>query len=153
VRSRAALARLFAVLMLLFCAGLVAGCGDDDGEEEATTAPDVAAQEEDYDITGEWSGKLRQENLAPFRVTATIGDLKDPKQNTVSYTVIDCSGNWTYEGRDGAAFTFREVINSGKGGSCKGVGRVSLTPFAPDGVDYVFRGGGVESYGVLRRGD
>jgi hypothetical protein len=141
------LALLIAVLML----ALFAGCGDDDGEEEATGGPDVTAAEQDYDITGDWSGELRQKGLDPFRVTATIGSLKDPEQNTVSYTGINCSGNWTYEGREGAAFTFREVINSGKGGNCKGVGTVNLTPFAPDGVDYVFQGGGVESFGVLKR--
>jgi hypothetical protein len=152
VRVRTAFPSLFIVLMVALGAALLAGCGDDDGEEEATTGPDVAAAEQDYDITGDWSGELRQTGLDPFRVSVSIGSLKDPEQNTVSYTGIDCSGNWTYEGRQGAAFVFREVIDSGDGSDCRGVGTVSLTPFSPEGVDYEFRGGGVESFGVLRRG-
>ena len=82
-------------------------------------------------------------------MTATIGSLGSPAQNTVSYTGINCKGNWTYLGREGTAFRFREEITGGKGGSCKGKGIVALTPFARTGVDYTSRGGGVQSAGVL----
>lgn len=123
-------------LALLASVLLVGGCGDDDDE---------------YDVTGSWSGKLTQQGLDRFRVEATIGSLEDASQNTVSYTGIDCSGTWDYQGREGAAFIFTETIDTGGGGDCKGSGTVSLTPFSPEGVDYVFKGGGVKSVGILRR--
>jgi hypothetical protein len=89
--------------------------------------------------------------LRPFEVEATIGSLEEPKQNTVTYGGIECSGTWTFEGREGGAFVFREVIDRGEGGECKGAGTVTLTPVARDELDYVFRGGGVESEGLLER--
>jgi hypothetical protein len=70
---------------------------------------------------------------------------------TVHYTDIDCGGNWTYLGRDGSAYRFREVIDRGAGGECKGAGVVTLTPVADDRLAYVFRGGGIESRGPLSR--
>jgi hypothetical protein len=88
----------------------------------------------------------------PFPLNATIRDLDDPSKNTVSYAGgIDCSGKWTYLGREGKTYRLREVIDRGGGDVCKGVGIVSLTPFDLDGVDNEFRGGGVESFGVLNR--
>ena len=82
---------------------------------------------------------------------AQIRNLEDELKNTVSYTGINCSGHWMYQGREGAAFRFQEVIDAGKGGHCKGKGIVLLTPFSETGVDYTFRGGGVESVGILKR--
>jgi hypothetical protein len=88
----------------------------------------------------------------PFQLNATIRDLDDPSKNTLSYAGgIDCSGNWTYLGREGKADRLREVIDRGAGDACKGGGVVILTPFDLDGVDYEFRGGSVESFGVLNR--
>ena len=138
--------RTLAVLALVLGALLIAGCGNDDDD-----GADDAGIEADYDITGSWSGKLTQQGLDPFRVDATNGSLDDPAQNTVEYTGIDCGGNWTYLGRAGSAFRFREDIDRGAGGDCKGEGTVTLTPVSADGVDYSFRGGGVSSAGVLRR--
>lgn len=135
-----------AVLVLVLGALLLAGCGDDDDGDSGE--PGVEAE---YDITGTWTGQLSQEGLEPFRVNATIGSLDDPSQNTVHYTGIDCGGNWTFVKREGSAFLFREVIDRGKGGDCKGEGDVRLVPFAADGLDYTFRGGGIESAGVLKR--
>ncbi|MBM3666717.1 MAG: hypothetical protein FJW90_04430 [Actinobacteria bacterium] len=142
---------MITVALLAAALLLAGGCGDEDGEQEATTGPVPSTSTADYDITGSWSGKLSQQGLAGFRVEATIGSLEDSSQNTVSYTGIDCSGTWDYQGREGAAFIFTETIDAGAGSDCKGTGTVSLTPFSPEGVDYVFRGGGVESDGALRR--
>lgn len=125
------------------------GCGDD--SDDGTSTGEGAGAFADYDITGTWSGTLEQENLSDFRVRAEIRNLDDKFKNTVSYTVIDCSGHWEYLGRDGTGFLFEEVIDAGKGGSCKGKGNVTLTPFSETGVDYNFRGGGVESAGILKR--
>lgn len=135
-------------LVMALGAVLLAGCGDDDDDGGSGGE---AGLEADYDITGTWSGKLSQEGVPDFRVTATISSLDDGSQNTVHYSGIDCRGNWTFQKREDAAFLFREVIDRGEGGECKGVGEVRLVPFAADGVDYTFRGGGVESAGVLRR--
>ena len=147
--------------------GVLAGCGDDSDEGEPGQT--VTSGGADFRILGTWEGELRQKRLAPFRVTATIGDLDDPAANTVHYTGIDCGGNWTFLGGATVAATkvvgeveittsttrypFREVINRGAGGECKGVGKVTLTPTGANRVFYEFRGGGVESTGVLSRVD
>ena len=140
---------LLVALALLGAA--VGGCGDDEDEGGGGTTDEGAGAFADYDITGTWSGTLNQKNLPDFRVRADIRDLNDKFKNTVSYTGIDCSGHWEYLGRDGTAFLFEEVIDAGKDGNCKGKGNVTLTPFAADGVDYGFRGGGIESAGILKR--
>jgi hypothetical protein len=143
------------VLALLACGSALAlaACGEksEPSLSELDDAASRMAQSERFVIEGRWSGELRQKGLKPFEVDATIANLDDPKQNTVHYTGIDCSGNWTYEGREGGAYTFREVIDRGAGGDCKGAGTVTLTPTANDELDYQFRGGGVESRGVLSR--
>lgn len=133
-------ARLGAVFAILALVAVLAGCGEKD-EPELTP----------FQIEGTWSGALQQANLKPFTVTATIGSLQGPAQNTVSYTGINCNGSWTYLGRQGTAYRFREQITGGKGGSCKGKGIVTLNPFDANGVDYDFQGGGVQSAGVLAR--
>ncbi|MGZ5311893.1 MAG: hypothetical protein ACXWZK_09295 [Solirubrobacterales bacterium] len=148
------IARLGAVFAILALAAALAGCGEKDepdlaGTTSATTT--TGSEIPGFAIEGTWSGELPQANLKPFRVTATIGSLQDPAQNTVSYTGINCNGNWTYLGRQGTAYRFREQITGGKGGSCKGKGIVTLNPFDTDGVDYDFQGGGVQSAGVLAR--
>lgn len=127
------------LLAALVAVALLAGCEDDS---------DPAAS---FQILGTWGGELHQKDLDPFRVKAAIGDLADPTANTVHYTGIDCGGNWRFLGRDGSAYRFREVIDRGAGGDCKGVGIVTLTPSSADELDYEFRGGGIESFGVLSR--
>jgi hypothetical protein len=146
----------FRALALLACAlamPLAAGCGEKDEPSlsELDQQASQMGQGGGFEIEGQWRGELQQKGLKPFQVDATIGNLDEPKQNTVHYTGIDCSGNWTYEGRDGDAYTFREVIDRGEGGDCKGVGTVTLTPAGDERLDYVFRGGGIESRGVLSR--
>jgi hypothetical protein len=124
-------------------------CGEKDEPEPAPAQP--ATQDgEGFEILGRWEGELRQKGLKPFRVTARIASLDDPKQNRVSYSGIDCAGNWTYLG-DGESFRFREVIDRGEGGQCKGTGTVTVTPTPGGRLIYRFRGGGIESRGVLTR--
>jgi hypothetical protein len=103
------------------------------------------------DLEGRWQGRLHQRGLAPFIVTATIRSLDPEAVNTVRYSGIDCSGTWRYLGRAGDAHRFREVIDRGRGGTCKGVGTVTLTPAGEHRLAYRFMGGGVESRGVLER--
>lgn len=119
-----------------------AGCGGSD---------DVDSGE--FKIRGEWRGRLEQQGLRPFHVNATIRALHGgASRNSVHYTEIDCSGRWRFLSQGVKSYRFREVIDRGQGGTCKGVGVVRLTP---DGefLDYRFRGGGVESHGVLSRVD
>lgn len=131
------------LLAAMLALALLAGCGDDSGSDGGLS---------DFEIKGAWKGELIQKGLDPFTVTSTIRNLDDPAANTVHYTGIDCGGNWTFLGRDGMAYRFREVIDRGAGEVCKGVGVVTLTPETEDTVAYEFRGGGIESWGILRRG-
>ena len=122
------------------------GCGGsgDDGTSNTTAAPSP--------VTGGWRGQLHQKGLPPFTVTATIASPTGSAGNSVHYTGIDCSGRWTYLSSTGSSYRFREVIDRGKGGKCKGVGVVTLTIRSASGrLGYEFRGGGVVSRGTLRR--
>jgi len=139
-----------AILSLAFLAApvttLLASCGDGGAAGTGSTAAPRR-----LGITGRWTGRLHQRGLAPFTVTASIRSLHDSGANRVAYSGIGCSGNWHYLGRRGRAFRFREVIRHGRGGTCKGVGTVTLTPAAAGRLGYRFQGGGVESRGVLTR--
>ena len=138
-RFRSASAACVAVAAL----GVAAGCGEDDG---ATTA-----SRDHSPVAGSWRGTLHQAGLRPFKVRATVRSPAGSAGNRVHYTGIDCSGRWTYMGTEGSSYRFREVIDRGQGGKCKGVGVVSLTPVnVSDDLIYVFRGGGVTSNGVLQ---
>jgi hypothetical protein len=133
----------------LTAAALLAGCGDD-ASDEATTAARPAGFEA---VVGDWSGTLHQAQTEPFPIDVHVESQDDPKLNVVHYGgEIDCSGSWTYRGAEGSEVSFREVIDRGRGGRCKGSGTVRLTTTGdPDRLDYAFRGGGVESAGVLSR--
>jgi len=137
-----------ALIAAIASAGLlaVAGCGgsDDKGTSTSPARADILA--------GKWEGQLHQEGLAPFTVTATIVSPTGSAGNEVHYTGIECSGRWSYLGSHGQDYRFREVIDRGRGGKCKGVGNVTLTATSSrDRLDYEFRGGGVRSRGTLRR--
>jgi hypothetical protein len=123
-----------------------AGCG---GSDEAGTSATPASQDA---LAGHWRAKLHQQGLPPFTVTATIASPAGSSGNEVHYTGIDCSGHWTYLSAAGSSYRFREVIDRGNGGKCKGVGVVTLTTqSSADRLGYEFRGGGVVSRGTLRR--
>lgn len=127
-------------------AGLVAaGCGGYGTGGTSTTA-------ERSVLAGLWTGRLHQQGLAPFNVMATIESPAGSSGNTVHYTGINCSGKWSYLDSSGSDHRFREVIDRGKGGKCKGVGVVTLaTGSSTERLGYELRGGGVVSRGTLRR--
>jgi len=131
-RSPIHLAAVLALCTAILSVG--SGCGDDD-----------------FEIRGEWRGELHQQGLAPFHVEATIESLRKSRRNTVHYTEIDCSGNWTFLDRRKGTYRFREVIDRGATATCKSVGTVTLTPRGEDRLSYRFQGGGVVSRGVLSR--
>ncbi len=136
----------------LAAATIAAGCGEKEEPESSAPAPSADTGATGFDIVGMWEGRLTQRGIKPFRVRATIGSLDDPKLNSVHYTGIDCEGSWTYLGKEGEAFRFREVIDPSQArGECKGKGTVTLTPTEDGRLDYVFTGGGVTSRGVLVR--
>ena len=141
------LAALAAALLVL----PLAGCGEKEEPvlSELPPPPDPA---QEFEILGDWEGQLRQTGVKPFGIRVTIASLEQPKRNVVRYGgEIACSGTWEFLGKHQTAFRFREVIDSGGGGKCKGTGTVTLTPFDADGLDYEFRGGGIESAGTLKR--
>jgi hypothetical protein len=124
----------------------MAGCGGSGTEGTSTSASGAGV------LPGQWKGRLHQQGLEPFTVTATIASPTGSAGNEVHYTGIDCSGRWSFLGSRGSEHRFREVIDRGRGGKCKGVGTVTLTTTAAaDRLGYEFRGGGVTSRGTLRR--
>ncbi|HKG16671.1 MAG TPA: hypothetical protein VKA96_03170 [Solirubrobacteraceae bacterium] len=135
-----------ALCVVLLAAGALGSCGS---RQAGGTGPGAAPPPSG--VIGHWQGRLHQRGLAPFTVRALVRSLRDSGANRVWYSGIRCAGNWTYFGRRGRAFRFREVIRVGHGGKCKGVGTVTLVP-APGGrLGYRFQGGGVVSRGVLSR--
>ena len=139
---RALIAAVAAFLLAL------GGCGYGGGSTSSSTTTTVAQGI----LAGMWTGRLHQQGLAPFTVMAMIESPAGSSGNTVHYTGINCSGRWSYLDSSGSDYRFREVIDRGKGGKCKGVGVVTLTTgSSADHLGYEFRGGGVVSRGTLRR--
>jgi hypothetical protein len=137
------------ILALLVCALALSACGEK-SEPEITGVND----EVQFKITGAWKGELRQQGIKPFPVEARIESLARSKQNVVRYGgEIDCAGTWEYLGASETTYRFREVIDRGSGGKCKGTGTVTLGPLTQDSVAYEFRGGGAHSQGRLMRTD
>ncbi len=143
--------RTTSILVALLAAAMLAsaGCGEDSGNEDVGNAGKTATA--GFDIAGGWSGTLHQLGLGSFEVRAEIRSLSSARDNSVSYTVIDCSGTWSYEEASDDSFVFEEVIDAGEGDKCKGTGTVTLSPKGPNKLDYSFSGGGVESRGELVR--
>jgi hypothetical protein len=137
------LVRWLAIPVSLLAAILAVGCGGSAEDRSPTLqAPSTRA------IAGDWTGRLIQTGLPPFRIAVAI----NPRAGgAVAYTGIRCGGIWTaISGDPPATYVFREGIKFGSGGKCKGTGTVSLKR---DGqrLDYVFHGGGVTSRGILSR--
>jgi hypothetical protein len=142
--ARSALAPL---CLAALAPALLASCGG----RGAGGAGSTAAAPRPVSVIGRWQGRLHQRGLAPFTVTADVRSLRHGGDNRVWYSGIACSGSWRNLGRLGAAWRFREVIRRGRGGKCKGVGTVTLTPATGGRLGYRFQGGGVVSPGVLSR--
>ena len=144
-----------AIALLLFALGSVAsGCGSDSDSDAndaatATTQPAPVGPTQAQFPAGRWQGRLAQRGLKPFQMRVVIRSRSRPAANRVSYSEIDCGGNWAYLGDRGPDLRFREVINRGRGGSCRGTGVVTLRYVSADRLRYEFRGGGVASSGFL----
>jgi hypothetical protein len=150
--TRKPVALLCLLAAALAVAAIAPGCGEKAEPESSGPPPTADTGTTGFDIIGMWEGRLTQKQVKPFTVSATIGSLDDPKLNTVHYTGIDCEGGWTYLGKEGEAFRFREVIDPNQvRGECKGTGVVTLTPTDDGRLQYEFQGGGVTSRGVLVR--
>jgi hypothetical protein len=136
------------LLALLLSAGVAAsGCGSE-GTETSSAGGNPLVDS----IHGEWAGTLHQADTNPFPIRVRIESEATPGDNVVHYGgEIGCGGTWRYLGGDESSARFRETIDRGAGGRCKGSGSVTLS--RPDGsadsLDYRFVGGGVESRGVL----
>jgi hypothetical protein len=143
--------RVLIALLAALAALALAACGEKEepSARELADATEEEQAEEEFEIAGDWRGQLQQQGLDPFVVTAKITGAEGP--NTVHYTGIDCSGDWTYEGRTGDSYSFNERIDRGKSDKCKGSGTVTLSVESADELGYEFRGGGVESRGTLER--
>jgi hypothetical protein len=144
------LRRLAAAFVACIPLALLIGCGEKSEPDFSGPGAEPPAAEPLAPIAGDWTGTLSQRGVPPFTVRVTIASADSPAANPVSYTGIDCSGTWDFQSRSGSAYSFREVIDRGKGGRCKGAGEVTVTPQG-DRLAYRFRGGGVTSRGVLSR--
>jgi hypothetical protein len=138
------------------CVGLVGCGGAGSGSSTAGTSPGEPPGTPLLPplarfVVGSWHGELHQRAVASFQIVVTIGSLSSSAANRVRYTGINCGGHWTYLGTSGVTVRFREVIDSGRGGKCKGVGEVTLSREGPR-LRYRFSGGGVVSRGLLSRG-
>jgi hypothetical protein len=147
------------LLLLALSAPLFAGCGSGEnaGEEAGISTGEGVTRQ----ISGRWTGELRQQGLKPFEIGVDIGADSTAK---VAYTGIECGGDWSLDRAEASTpprYLFTEKIDEGAGAICKGKGTVSLVPIqrqAPNGpayirMNYSFTGGGVTSRGVLHRTD
>jgi hypothetical protein len=138
---------------------VLAGCGSggNPGAEAGISVGEGVTRQ----ISGRWTGDLRQQGLEPFEIGVDIGADSTAK---VAYTGIQCGGDWTLDRAEASTpprYLFTETIDEGAGGTCKGTGMVSLVPIqrhAANGpayiqMNYTFTGGGVTSQGLLHRTD
>jgi hypothetical protein len=136
---------------------LVAGCGEKSEPDLSAIPPPPQPRPPSppqglpQAVIGNWQGTLTQKGVKPFPIRVTIRSATDPSKNPVIYGGrINCTGTWAYLDADGPQVRFRERIDSGAGGECKGTGTVTLEPQQGNGrLRYRFTGGGVESQGTL----
>lgn len=143
--------------LLLLGISLLVGCGSGGNPDELTGLGNE--QGITRQIAGEWSGKLHQKGLAPFKIAVKISP---SGSGQVAYTGIRCGGEWTLTEVAPSLppqYHFAENITEGAGRACKGRGNVSLRPiqgYTPNEpaykrMKYSFTGGGVTSRGLLHR--
>ncbi len=143
------------VALVAACVGLV-GCGGSGSGSSTAGAPSgerpgPPPPAPGRFVVGSWHGELHQRAVPSFQIVVTVRSLSSSAANRVRYTGINCGGHWTYLGTSGATVRFREVIDSGRGGKCKGAGEVMLSREGAR-LRYRFTGGGVVSRGFLSRG-
>jgi hypothetical protein len=145
------------VCLLALGIPLLIGCGSGGNPNDLT--PLGNSQGVTRQIAGEWSGKLHQKGLPPFKVAVKI---TPSGGGQVAYTGIRCGGKWTLSEVASSIppqYRFTEKITQGASSKCKGKGIVSLLPiqgFSPNEpaykrMNYSFSGGGVSSRGLLHR--
>jgi hypothetical protein len=146
------------VILLLALAIAAGGCGEKQEPDLSQLPPTPQPQPQTppaalpRSVVGHWQGTLHQHGLKPFEVRVSIVSATQRDRNVVHYTGIDCSGTWSYLGAEGPQVRFREVIDSGAGGKCKGTGTVTVRAAgAPGRLLYEFRGDGIASQGVLNQ--
>jgi hypothetical protein len=145
------------VVLLSALALFAAGCGEKEEPDLSEIPPPPQPQPPTppqglpQAVIGSWQGTLEQKGVKPFPIRVAIASATDPERNVVHYGgAIDCSGTWAYLDAEGPQVHFRERIDSGAGGDCKGTGTVTVQPDQdPKRLRYEFRGGGIESRGVL----
>jgi hypothetical protein len=150
--------RTLAAAVIVAGAILAGGCGEKQEPDLSQIPPPPQPQPPTPPkalppaVVGRWHGTLHQKGLKPFEVRVGIVSATDRDRNVVHYTGIDCSGTWLYLDAEGPDVHFRELIDRGAGGNCKGAGDVTVTPLAgePPRLRYEFRGAGIESTGVLQ---
>jgi len=147
--------RRVAPLLALALALIAAGCGEKSEPDLSEVPPPPQPKPPTpprglpQAVVGNWQGTLDQKGIKPFAIRVTIASADDPEKNPVHYGgQIDCSGTWSYLDAQGPQVRFRERIDAGAGGNCKGTGTVTVQP-RQNKLDYRFSGGGVSSTGVL----
>lgn len=88
---------------------------------------DAAVAERGASIAGVWKGNVLGDNGAPAGYAAKVTIKKNAKgrwAGKVSYPGF-CSGTWTFKGKSGGAFTFREQITKDPAGGATCVSPVN----------------------------
>ena len=145
------------VCLLALGIPLLIGCGSGGNPDDLTALGDTAGITRQ--IAGEWSGRLEQNGLPPFKIAVKI---TADGRGRVAYTGIRCGGGWDLAGVRPSLpprYIFTEEIRQGAGGTCKGSGTVTLLPVQNDSpnrpaytrMNFSFTGGGVTSRGLLHR--
>jgi len=145
--------------LLAALAVVAVGCGEKSEPDVSELPPPPQPQPQDPPpglpraVVGQWEGTLHQRDTKPFAIGVRIVSATQASRNVVNYGgEIDCSGTWTYLSTEGSEVRFRERIDRGGSGECKGAGNVTVRALEQPGrLAYEFQGGGVTSRGTLER--